>query len=113
MEKRILQEERELLQKEKRLIDIEFVAQLGVLVSARLFPRVLRATGTLSQLGELMSIGWLSAEQARSLQDTACSLRQQRMMKSLAQAEQPVQADTTAAADIFKCKMGESSRALP
>jgi glutamate-ammonia-ligase adenylyltransferase len=95
------------------LIDIEFVAQLGVLVSARLFPRVLRATGTLRQLRELMSIGWLTAEEARSLEDTACVLRQQRMMMSLAQEEHCTLADTTAAADIFKCKMGESSRALP
>jgi glutamate-ammonia-ligase adenylyltransferase len=95
------------------LIDIEFVAQLGVLVSARLFPRVLRATGTLHQLRELMSIGWLTAEEARSLEDTACLLRQQRMMMSLTQEEHCTLADTTAAADIFKCKMGESSRALP
>ena len=95
------------------LIDIEFVTQLGVLVSARLFPRVLRATGTLRQLRELKSIGWLTAEEARSLEDTACLLHQQRMMMSLTQEEHCTLADTTAAADIFKCKMGESSRALP
>jgi glutamate-ammonia-ligase adenylyltransferase len=95
------------------LIDIEFVAQLGVLCSARLFPRVLQATGTLPQLKELMSIGWLTAEEARTLGDTARLLRQRRMMASLVPAEPSDPADTMASANIFKCKMGESSLALP
>jgi glutamate-ammonia-ligase adenylyltransferase len=95
------------------LIDIEFIAQLGVLGSARLFPRVIHATGTLPQLNELMSIGWLTEEEARTLQETARLLRQSRMMASLVPGEQADPVDTTASEDIFKCKMRETSRSLP
>jgi glutamate-ammonia-ligase adenylyltransferase len=95
------------------LIDIEFIAQLGVLGSARLFPRVIHATGTLPQLNELRSIGWLTEEEARTLQETARLLRQRRMMASLVPGEQVAPADTKASEDIFKCKMGETSRSLP
>jgi len=94
------------------LVDIEFVAQLGVLSSARLFPRVLQATGTLPQLSELLSIGWLTAQEAEILQKTARLLHQQRMMASLVPEEQPELADSLAAARIFKRKVGESSRSL-
>ncbi len=95
------------------LIDIEFIAQLGVLCSARLFPRVLNVTGTLLQLGELRSIGWLSEEEARELQDTACFLRQQRMMATLVEQDDAEPVPTSGAAGIFKRKMGDSSRTLP
>jgi glutamate-ammonia-ligase adenylyltransferase len=95
------------------LIDIEFVTQLGVLSSARLFPRVLQVTGTLKQLNELMSIGWLSCEEARILRETAGRLSRQRMMASLVQGESAVPEDTESSAEIFARKMGESSPALP
>ena len=95
------------------LIDIEFIAQLGVLSSARLFPRVIQVTGTLPQLNELLSIGWITAEDARTLQNTVRQLRQQRLMASLLREDVPEELDTRAAADVFKRKMGESSRALP
>ena len=95
------------------LIDIEFISQLGVLGSARLFPRVIHATGTLPQLNELMSIGWLTEEEAQTLVETARLLRQHRMMASLVPGERADPADTSAAEGIFKCKMGETSRPLP
>jgi len=95
------------------LIDIEFIAQLGVLGSARLFPRVLQTTGTLSQLNDLMAVGWLSEDETRTLQDTMRLLRQQRMITSLVPEEHAGPKDTLAAAGIFKCKMGESSQSLP
>lgn len=95
------------------LIDIEFVAQLGVLASSRLYPRVLQATGTLSQLNELMSIGWLTPDENRILQEITHKLRQQRMMASLVEAESTQLPDTSESAAIFKRKMGESSRPLP
>ncbi|MCJ7814999.1 MAG: glutamine-synthetase adenylyltransferase, partial [Xanthomonadales bacterium] len=95
------------------LIDIEFVTQLGVLSSARLFPRVLQVTGTLKQLNELKSIGWLSCEEARILRETAGRLSQQRMMASLVQEESSVPEDTESSAEIFARKMGESSPSLP
>jgi len=95
------------------LIDIEFIAQLGVLGSARQFPRVIQVTGTLAQLNELMSIGWLSREQADILSASVRRLNQHRMMSSLASGESAIPEDTEGAAEIFACKMGESSPALP
>jgi len=65
------------------LVDIEFVAQCGVLASARLYPRVIQATGTRRQLEELASIGWLDPKQARVLLETMDCLRQQRLMAEL------------------------------
>jgi len=95
------------------LIDIEFVAQLGVLSSARLFPRVLQVTQTLKQLDELKFIGWLSGDEARILQETARKLCEYRLMLSLSEEDHPAPEDTRAAACIFERKMGESSSALP
>jgi glutamate-ammonia-ligase adenylyltransferase len=95
------------------LIDIEFIAQLGVLGSARQFPRVIQVTGTLQQLNELMSIGWLSGKQAGILSETVRRLNQHRMMDSLAPGESANPEETEPAAEIFACKMGESSPALP
>jgi len=90
------------------LIDIEFVAQLGVLASARLFPRVLQATGTLAQLRELTSIGWLTPQENSTLRETAHVLRQQRMMAALLKTDIGHVPDTTASAEIFQRKMRES-----
>jgi glutamate-ammonia-ligase adenylyltransferase len=95
------------------LIDIEFIAQLGVLSSARQFPRVIQVTGTLQQLYELMSIGWLSREQTTILCAAVGCLNQHRMMESLAPGESSAPEDTEPAAEIFACKMRESSPALP
>ena len=95
------------------LIDIEFIAQLGVLSSACLFPRVIQATGTLPQLRELMAIGWLSNDDGQTLLDTMEKLRQQRLMAFLLEHKSPEKIDTRAAADVFMRKMRASSPALP
>jgi glutamate-ammonia-ligase adenylyltransferase len=95
------------------LIDIEFVVQLGVLASARLFPRVLHVTGTLQQLQELMFIAWLSPEETKILDATVRNLSQHRTMASLAPEETSDAVDTRASAEIFALKMRESSSALP
>ena len=95
------------------LIDIEFIAQLGVLCTARLYPRVLNATGTLRQLDELSSIGWLTDPEANELKDTARLLRRQRMMTSLVQDEDSKPVNTKDSAELFIRKMGDSSRPLP
>jgi len=94
------------------LIDIEFIAQLGVLVSARLYPRVLQATGTLDQLRELTSVGWLSEEEGSILEDTACHLRQQRMMASLLPGEPAESLDTGPSDGIFEQRLGGSAQQL-
>ncbi len=88
------------------LIDIEFIAQLGILSSAQAFPEVLEATGTLSQLAQLKAIGWLSKNEASVLKQTVCELWQQRMMASLMPTEQLSPIDTQESVRIFEHKLG-------
>lgn len=91
------------------LIDIEFIAQLGVLTSARLYPRVIQATGTLPQLSELCSIGWLADTQYAVLEEIARRLRQNRLMSTLVRDEAEISFDTEPAAVIFAGKLGDSA----
>ncbi|MDT8320116.1 MAG: bifunctional [glutamate--ammonia ligase]-adenylyl-L-tyrosine phosphorylase/[glutamate--ammonia-ligase] adenylyltransferase [Xanthomonadales bacterium] len=91
------------------LIDIEFIAQLGVLLSARAFPRVLQATGTLEQLRELDAIGWLRSDEAAVLERTLRALQESRMMAALLEEpQQPV--DSSEAARFFEQRFGDSPR---
>ena len=84
------------------LIEIEVIAQLGVLVSARLYPRVIQATGTLTQLRELQSIAWLSEQEHDALENTLTQLRSGRMTASLTQDDPAAAIDTEETAEIFK-----------
>jgi len=88
------------------LIDIEFVAQLGVLSTALLYPRVIQATGTLAQLDELAAVGWLSGSERKVLGDTMRQLRSSRMLGVLQPGIQPTEVDTQAAADVFCARLG-------
>jgi glutamate-ammonia-ligase adenylyltransferase len=88
------------------LIDIEFIAQLGILASAHSFPKVLKATGTLPQIAQLKSIGWLTEDEAFELEQTVSKLRQQRMIASLVPGEQSSPVNTRESARIFKRKLG-------
>ena len=88
------------------LIDIEFIAQLGILASAEAYPRVLRATGTLDQLAQLSSISWLTREEAGVLEETVRRLSLQRMNASLLPGEESQPPDTPASARIFELKLG-------
>jgi len=88
------------------LIDIEFIAQLGILSKASAFPRVLQATGTLHQLDELKCIEWLPADEAGLLTSTWCELSRQRMMLALVPEESHPIPDTRGSAGVFKDRIG-------
>ena len=88
------------------LIDIEFIAQLGILASAHTFPKVLKATGTLPQIAQLKSVGWLTEDEALVLEQSMSTLRQQRMIASLVPGEQLSPVDTRESARIFEHKLG-------
>ena len=88
------------------LIDIEFIAQLGILASAHTFPKVLKAAGTLPQIAQLKSVGWLTEDEALVLEQTVSTLRQQRMIASLVPGEQLSPVDTRESARIFEHKLG-------
>jgi len=90
------------------LVDIEFVAQLGVLSSAQPYPRVIQATGTLTQLSELEAIGWLSESEYRALADSMRALRRSRMLNTLMPGRPEEAADTRAAAAVFRHRIGEA-----
>jgi glutamate-ammonia-ligase adenylyltransferase len=92
------------------LIDIEFIAQLGILASAQTFPGVLQATGTLAQIVQLSSIGWLAPDEAGVLEETLRRLSLQRMNASLlpGAASQPL--DTQSSARIFAQKFNPSGK---
>jgi len=94
------------------LIDIEFIAQLGILVSAQTFPRVLQSTGTLAQIDQLKSIDWLATDEAAVLEDTVRNLSQRRMRASLVHGETPQPCDTRQSARIFERKLGSSQRTV-
>ncbi len=90
------------------LIDIEFIAQLGILSAAQTFPRLLQAVGTLSQLAELTAVGWLSPHEASVLEETARALSQLRMMSMLLGSEVSETPDTRAAAEIFSARLEQT-----
>ena len=92
------------------LIDIDFLAQLGILASAQTFPRVLQATSTLQQIGQLRSIGWLAPDEAEVLEKTARDLSLRRMMTSLMPGETNPPLDTQASARIFEHKLGQPDK---
>jgi glutamate-ammonia-ligase adenylyltransferase len=91
------------------LVDIEFVAQLGVLSSARLYPRVIQATSTAAQIGELAAIGLLSGSEADTLQATMEQLRWQKLMGALVSGQLAGQVDTEPAARVFAAKLGSEN----
>lgn len=88
------------------LIDIEFIAQLGVLANARLYPRVIRATGTSRQISELASIDWLDEKEAQQLLNTMARLRQQKLMAALIKDQPETNAGMQECAHIYRQKMG-------
>jgi len=88
------------------LVDIEFLAQFGVLANARIYPRVIQATGTLPQLRELESIGWLSAPEQAALSDTMRRLRNNRMLSVLLPGAEESLVDTDEATIIFRDRLG-------
>ena len=87
------------------LVDIEFIAQLGVLANARLYPRVIRATGTGHQISELASIGWLEESEARQLLDTMAGLRHQKLMAALIKDHPEGGSGMQESASIFRHKL--------
>ena len=92
------------------LIDIDFISQLGILASAQTFPRVLQATSTLQQIGQLRSIGWMAPDEAGVLEETVRNLSQSRMMTSLVPGEKAAPFDTQASARIFEHRLGQARK---
>jgi glutamate-ammonia-ligase adenylyltransferase len=86
------------------LVDIEFIAQLGILSSAQAFPRLLQASSTLAQLAELRAIGWLNRDEAGKLEGMARELGQYQMMSTLLGQQTSARPDTLVSAEIYQDK---------
>ncbi len=88
------------------LVDIEFVAQYGVLAMAAQHPQLVETTTTLEQLHALCRIGWLAPDDAAILEQAARELYRQRMLHTLTADEEYPQIDTRAAAEVFERLLG-------
>jgi glutamate-ammonia-ligase adenylyltransferase len=84
------------------LVDIDFMAQLGVLESAHEHPDVLGLAGTFEQLTRLGEIGWISEDRARTLCETHEALTRARHLKELSRTPPPDPAQTRASWEICK-----------
>ena len=63
--------------------DIEFVVQLGLLLSADRFPKVIESTEFNPQLQALRACGWINAHAFRVLEDAYSQLARARLQRSL------------------------------
>jgi glutamate-ammonia-ligase adenylyltransferase len=83
MRRRQLEQRRE--SEPKRILgDIQFIAELGLLIESHRTPALLDARGTLAQLALLADCGWLDADSAEMLQETfaqAAELRDRRFLE--------------------------------
>lgn len=95
------------------LVDIEWVAQLGVLARASDSPTLVQETSIPGQLHALVEVGWLSAADAQTLQVTAQALHRQRMLQTLVPGEERTTVDTGASAGIFARLLGGNTRGTP
>jgi glutamate-ammonia-ligase adenylyltransferase len=68
------------------LVDIEFIAQLGVLETAPRYPDILDATGTCEQLKRLGDAGWLPVDEVRVLTEAHEELTRARHLQGLSRA---------------------------
>jgi glutamate-ammonia-ligase adenylyltransferase len=65
------------------LIDVDFIAQLGVLTNAHTHQSLASANGTLEQLAALAKAGWLEEEQCQTLSEVVTALTLYRHMSVL------------------------------
>jgi glutamate-ammonia-ligase adenylyltransferase len=84
------------------LVDIEFIAQLGVLGQASNTPAVTLQTSTSGQIRSLVEHGWLDTSSARVLIETMTMLRLQRLDELLTGQPTTAAADTSGAASIYR-----------
>ncbi len=89
------------------LVDVDFIAQLGVLECASRHPRVLEATDTPGQLQHLVEAGWLSAAQADVLCETHEALCHERHLSFIARGGGSGSTATTASLAVCREILGD------
>jgi glutamate-ammonia-ligase adenylyltransferase len=84
------------------LLDIDFLAQLGVLSEAGRAPGLCDATATQAQLAALGDNGWLDPGETRVLMDTHQALTRARHLQALCRGGCKKAPDTSRAAEICR-----------
>jgi glutamate-ammonia-ligase adenylyltransferase len=84
------------------LLDLDFIAQLGVLECAARHPEVLDSTATGDQLLVLGKTGWLPEREARQLARTHAALARARHLRALSRRVAPEAPDRTLGAQVFE-----------
>ncbi|MEJ2533963.1 MAG: hypothetical protein P8008_00415, partial [Gammaproteobacteria bacterium] len=95
------------------LTDIDFVAQLGVLLCAADAPEVIASTTTRAQLRSLAGAGWITPEEAGLLADTHGALTRARHLDTLCRGGTTDTPDTAASAALCERILGHGSNATP
>jgi len=93
------------------LIDIEFIAQLGILSCAHASASIVEATETTAQLKELQRIGWLSQDELDVLLSAMLQLREIRMKRSLLNRVPEPGIESEGVSRIFEKKFDNSGSA--
>ena len=88
------------------LVDIEFIAQLGVLAGAARHPQLTVPTGTAGQIDALASVGWLGSDEALVLRETLLRLQSVKLTAALVGESPGEQPDSTEAAALFEARIG-------
>ncbi|MBT8063061.1 MAG: bifunctional glutamine synthetase adenylyltransferase/deadenyltransferase, partial [Gammaproteobacteria bacterium] len=88
------------------LVDIEFVAQLGLLLNGREHPQCLQHTSTQQQLEALHDISWLSSPQFEVLSETLSGLTRARHFQLLCGGRRNIKAPATGAGKVCADLLG-------
>jgi len=83
-------------------VDIDFVAQLGVLETAPQAPQVLAHTGSVGLLDVLAGSGWMTSADADTLVGTHQALARTRHLRALAREPDLQTPDTEASWEICR-----------
>lgn len=88
------------------LVDIDFIAQLGILANAAAHPQLTVPTGTAAQVDALAEVGWLDNREALTLRETLQRLQAVKLKTALVGATPGDSPDSTEAAALFEARIG-------
>jgi glutamate-ammonia-ligase adenylyltransferase len=88
------------------LVDIDFIAQLGILAGAAAHPQLIVPTGTAAQVDALADVGWLDRREALTLRETLQRLQAVKLMAALVGATPGDSPDSSEAAALFDARIG-------
>ncbi|NNL05699.1 MAG: bifunctional [glutamate--ammonia ligase]-adenylyl-L-tyrosine phosphorylase/[glutamate--ammonia-ligase] adenylyltransferase [Xanthomonadales bacterium] len=88
------------------LVDIEFIAQLGILAGAASHPQLTAPTGTVGQVDALAATGWLDSGEAQTLRESLMRAQSVKLMAALVGESPDTPLDNAKAAGFFEARIG-------